>query len=138
MNYEEDLKAIDESIKRDYEKLVVERYLPIFSEVVRNNAGLLEDKAILQIKLGLPVKKLTLCLGKFVYDGDYLFPLKKEVFPDRTKEEILNGLIRLGRIYQENADYRYDMQTALKMCLSDVCQSVREAVRNKSELANRL
>jgi len=132
MNYEKDLRAIDEGINTDYEKLVAERYLPVFSAVIADNAGLLIDKNIPAIKLGLRGRLDFLQTGEFMYD-------KNCIFPQKTEKDNLNGLLAIAKIYKDHADYGHSVQNALKICLSEISLRVRVAIRNKQDsLANRL
>ncbi len=122
MNYKEDLMGIDYKIEVRYQELVLRGYYPVFSEVVKESAKALSDKNVGIVGLGLPVKRLSfLQNGSFLLDGEH-------IFPKETLEGCLAGLFSIARVYQESG-YRQQLQTTLKMCLSDLVSSVKDAVR---------
>ena len=119
MGWQEDLRAIDKEIERDYEKLVVRKYLPIFSDIVNDSSRVLSERNISSLQLGYAKRLSFTKFGAFMLDGD--------------GEYIglgVDELIDIARAYQ-NGDYKYSFQTALKMCLSDLVGSFREAIKNK-------
>ena len=127
MNYEKDLNGIDEGIKRDYERLVAERYLPVFSWITRETSYALKDRNIPSVELGSSNFGLNfLQNGNFILDG-------KRVYPGRTQEDNLNGLLEIARVYKKNYDYHHPMQTVMKIFFSDICQSVRETVKSEMD-----
>src|SRR3989344_5463005 len=118
MNYEADLKGIDDKIERDYERLVAERYLPVFSNIVKECADVLSEGNIPAIKLGLTGRLNFLRTGEFMYD-------KNCIFPKRTGEDNLNRLLYIAKIYRESFAYSCSVQTALKKCLDNLVIGVK-------------
>ena len=77
------------------------------------------------VEICSPIIRLTfLNNGAFVLDGEHIFPQK-------TDEDSLNGLLRIVKLYQKrNGIYDYLISThqALALCLDDLCQRVRNAI----------
>ncbi len=126
MDYNEKLNAIDERIKRDYERLVAERYLPVFSEVVSEKGVLLRDNKIDFVELNNFPGALLI-----FFDDGHLCQGKREIFPTDTDERRLYGLLEIAKIYQRT-DYHISVQTALKTFLDNLELKVREAVMREN------
>lgn len=114
------MKGIDDKIERDYERLVAERYLPVFSVVARESANILREKNIPVVELGYPIVRLD-------FSKSGIFTSERKIIFINGNEDF-KGLLEIAKIYQEGSDYRHSIQTTLKMCIDDLILSVRKAI----------
>lgn len=114
---------VDSLIKGDYQNIIVKRYLPVFSEIVKENSRLMIENNIPAIDLDHPHNSLTfLQAGVFMQRGRYIFPQKTE--PDSLK-----GVLEIARVYQN--DGSISIQEALRVCLNRLTKSVEEVIEKK-------
>ncbi len=125
MRYEEDLRGIDEEIEREYDELVVRKYRPIFSRVVEENAEKLRKGHISSIEI---CKNEFLVSKLFFLKEAFFMKEDKYIYPRKTEEESLNGLIEIAKTYKNVYDYDISLQCALKFCMDDLTKKVGEAV----------
>ena len=95
----------------------------ILSNIPTDN--LVDDKNIPAVRIGPSNLRLTfLQNGYFMRDGKYLYPQK-------TGEETLQGLLEIARAYKEGEDYLMDTKNALGFCPDNLVGSVSETVERK-------
>lgn len=130
LDYERDLEVIDEGIRKDYERLVAERYLPVFSAVTRESSAVLTEQGIPAARLVYHSRRNLI----FLQDGSFMLE-EKSFSPEIIDGNNSDGLLEIAKAYQERNDYHTSVQTALKICLKDLVSSVKFAINQKKDLS---